>query len=123
MRGVPKYNYPAFMAADALLTAAGWDTFNPAKMDIEEDAEDYAAFSESKQKLHDIAANSRRFAARDTDVLIHSLRAEDGDAIVVLPSWETSIGARAEVAVAIWVMLPMYTLDEALYVAKRSREA
>lgn len=117
MRGLPSYNYPAFMDADDKLTAAGWETFNPAKMDIEEDDEDHAARSVDEQKLHDTARNARRFARRDVRVLIDFLRAEDGDAIVVLPDWEKSTGATAEVGVAKWVFLPILTVEEALAVA------
>jgi len=121
MRGIPEYNYPAFMNADKLLTNAGWVTFNPAKMDIENDDEDYVARSVEEQKLYDDASSSRRFAARDVAVLTGVLRAEDGDAIVVLPGHETSIGAIAEVAVARWCNLNVLTLEDALRWAERGK--
>ena len=114
MRGLPEYNYPAFMDADDQLTAAGWETYNPAKMDIENDVEDHAAQSVDEHKIHDTARNARRFAHRDVKVLIDILRAENGDAVIVLPGWKGSIGALAEVAVAKWVMLPILTLEAAL---------
>lgn len=114
MRGIPEYNYPTFMWAAQLLRNSGWVVFNPAEMDIEEDPVDYTEYTISDQKLHDTAANARRFARRDVRVLLEQLHAESGDAIVVLPGWEHSTGAQAEVAVARWVMLPVLTLGEAL---------
>ena len=115
MRGIPEYNYPAFMAAEKALEARGWYVHNPAAMDIEVDTdEDYTLFDADDQILHDTAANARRFARRDTDVLLRKLRAENGDAIVLLPGHEGSTGAAAELAVARWVSLKVFTLAEAL---------
>lgn len=114
MRGILGYNYPAFMKADRLLTAAGWKTYNPAKMDIEEDGKKYASYTLEEQDLHDTAAEARRFAERDTRILIKCLKAENGDAIVVLPGWTSSVGAIAEVGIAKWVSLPVFTIEEVL---------
>jgi hypothetical protein len=54
----------------------------------------------------------RFYAHRDLAV-ITGLRAENGDAVVVLPDWEDSTGAKAEVAVARWVGLRVLTLRQA----------
>ncbi len=114
MRGIPEYNYPAFMAAEAALAALGWKVYNPAVMDIEEDDEDYTERSLEDQKLHDTASAARNFATRDLTILVHDLRAENGDAIVLLPGWGNSVGAIAERSVARWVKLRVLTLEEAL---------
>jgi hypothetical protein len=114
MRGIPEYNYPAFFAAQEALELRGWYVYNPAAMDIEEDNEDYTARTIEEQKLHDTVAAARRFARRDVGVLIDSLRAEDGDAIVLLPGHENSTGAVAELAVARWVGLRVLTIAEAM---------
>lgn len=115
MRGIPEYNYPAFFAAQEALEARGWKVYNPAAMDIEKDTnEDHAARTLEEQKLYDTARNNRRFARRDVNVLINILRAENGDAIVLLPGHENSIGATAELAVAKWVNLRILTIAEAL---------
>lgn len=114
MRGYPQYNYPAFWDAAQKLRDAGWFIFSPAEMDVEEDGENYQDYDEEMQQLHDTAANARRFARRDLDVILNKLHAEHGDAIIVLPGWEKSTGALAETAMAKWVFLPRYTVEEAI---------
>lgn len=118
MRSRPQFNYPAFMAAAASLAARGWEVFNPAAMDLEHDGADAAALgclSIVEQEAHaGTPANARRYAARDLGVIVGRLRAEDGDAIVMLPGWEESVGARAERAVAEWCGLRVLTLEDAL---------
>jgi len=117
MRSKPEFNYPAFMEGAAALRAKGWDVFNPAEMDIEEGdvTEDLLELSIEEQKcLAGTPANARRFAWRDVKCLIKKLLAERGDAIVLLPDWQESVGANAERAVAIWVGLKVLTLEEAL---------
>lgn len=115
MRSKPQFNYPAFMDGAARLRAAGWEVFNPAEMDIEQDNGGApTTLSIEEQHAHASAFdNARRYAKRDCRVLIDELRAENGDAVVVLPDWEESTGARAEVAVARWVGLTFLTLEEA----------
>jgi len=114
MRGIKEYNYPAFMSAAKELRELGWKVFNPAEMDIENDEMDYASRTLEEQKIHDKHSNTRRFARRDLRILLDELAAEDGDAVIVLLGWMNSIGARAEVAVAEWVGLPIIPLPEAL---------
>ncbi len=113
MRGIPEYNYPALHAAATALREAGWFVYSPAEMDAP-DPEDWASIPVEDQKLHDNAINARRFARRDIDVLLNKLHVENGDAVVVLPGFEQSVGAQAETAVAKWVYLPILTLTEAL---------
>lgn len=116
MRTKPEFNYPAFMAGAKALRENGWEVFNPAEMDIEQDNQDeeFTKMTIEQQKAHAGAPmNARRYARRDTRILIEKLRAEKGDAIVVLPDWEESTGAKAEVAIARWVGLRLLTLKEA----------
>lgn len=114
MRGIPEYNYPAFMDAERRLIIYGWKVYNPASMDMDLDATDYPLRSLTEQKEHDDARSARHFAVRDLAILTRTLRAENGDAIVVLPGWNNSEGAVAEHAVARWVKLQLLTLQEAL---------
>jgi len=116
MRSVPEFNYPAFMAAAKQLRAAGWVVFNPAELDIEMDnGGPDLGMTVAQQSAHaDDFTNARRYAHRDTSILIQKLRAENGDAIVTLPSWGLSIGAQAEVHVARWVGLAHYSVAEAI---------
>jgi len=114
MRGIPKYNYPAFVAAAHALRVRGWLVYNPAEMDAEMDTEDYAERTLGEQKVHDTANAARHFARRDLNILTDHMWAENEDAIVTLPGWESSAGAQAEVHVAQWVGLKTLTLAEAL---------
>jgi hypothetical protein len=116
MRSKPQFNYPAFFAGEERLRDSGWaEVYNPARMDVVLDnggADQNLSIDE--QHAHAGAPiNSRRYAKRDAHILIEVLRVEDGDAVVVLPDWEESTGAKAEVALARWVGLPILTLEEA----------
>ena len=112
MRGIPKYNFPAFFAAATYLRAQGWEVLSPAEMDMEEDVEDYAKYTLKQQGLNDTASSARQFATRDIGVILGDMRAEDGDIVATLPGWKGSVGAQAEVAVAKWVFLPVFELEE-----------
>ena len=117
MRSRPEFNYPAFLAGAKALRERGWEVFNPAEMDIDQDNhdEEFTHMTIEQQKAHAGApVNARRYARRDTKILIEKLRAEKGDAIVVLPDWQDSTGAQAEVALARWVGLPVIPLEEVL---------
>lgn len=117
MRSKPEFNYPAFMAGAAALRAAGWEVFNPAEMDVAEDEQDPGFLEMTREEQEAYAGapvNARRYARRDCRVLIDQLRAEDGDAIVLLPDWHESTGAQAELWVSKWVGLHVMTLEEAL---------
>jgi hypothetical protein len=116
MRSKPAFNYPAFFAGEERLRATGWDeVWNPARMDVVLDNGGAPTdLSIAEQNAHAGAPmNARRYAKRDAHILIDVLRVEEGDAIVVLPDWEESTGAKAEVAIARWVGLPVLTLEEA----------
>ena len=117
MRTKPQFNYPAFFAGEEALKVTGWEVYNPARMDVVLDNGGAAqTLTLAAQHAHAGApGNARRYAQRDAHILIEVLRVEDGDAIVVLPDWEESIGATAEVAIARWVGLPVLTLAEATH--------
>ena len=76
MTGYPEYNHPAFHAAEADLTALGYDVLNPAR--------------------HPVASGmtwADYLRADLADVIL-------ADAVALLPGWEASRGARLEVHVA-----------------------
>lgn len=93
MRGYPNLNFPAFDEAAALGRHWGFKVISPAEEDRKRGV-DPATFKDSPQ-------SSREFARRDIDLLF------DCQAIAVLPGWDKSRGAHAEVALARWLELPI----------------
>jgi hypothetical protein len=94
MRGIPEYNFPAFLRAAALLREQGWTIHSPAERDIEEgfDPKTDEAKSLDYYMQHDLAA-----------VCSH-------DAVILLGGWEDSQGARLEAMVADEVGHPVFEL-------------
>ncbi len=99
MRGVPEFNFPAFHAAAASLRAEGHDVFNPAERDIAHHGKDISkgnATGDEAQAAAEHGFNLRE-ALKDDLVFI----CLEADAIALLPGWENSKGARAELHTAI----------------------
>jgi hypothetical protein len=114
MRGYENFNFPAFMENERLLRDAGWEVWNPARFDTEQDGfNPYvpAAFAT------EAAANMpiEHYVRRDVGLLC-SLRPESEDAIVLMPGWGESTGATAEATVAQWLKLRLLKIEEALEV-------
>jgi len=105
MRGHDDLNFPAFDAARDRGIALGYNIISPADMDREHGidptdgpcvaADEYDNLS--PMILHGIVE-------RDVGVIM-SLRPEREDGVAVLPGYQHSIGARAEVALASWLGL------------------
>src|SRR3954468_6651074 len=95
MRGYPNFNFPAFDLAAELGRREGFEVISPADLDRA------SGFTETSTVT---PANLRVFVERDVQALLN-LRAENGDAVAVLPGWERSTGALAEVMVARWLGL------------------
>jgi hypothetical protein len=90
MTGLPNYNFPAFHAAAASLRAMGWAVENPA----ENPAPPCGSW----------LAYMRMAVVQVAKV----------DALVMLPGWEQSKGARVEFNLAVGLGLQVMTLAEAL---------
>src|SRR6185437_6236985 len=97
MRGYPQFNFPAFDKAAKLGRALGWEVISPADLDRESGFHEDTATTISPEFV-------RACVRRDIEALL-SLRTEDGDAIALLPGWHNSRGAKAELAVAMWLDL------------------
>lgn len=99
MRGIPLFNYPAFHFAAAKLRAQGHEVFSPAERDIERHGVDISQGNMAGDEA--LAAEHHGFNLREAlrdDCEFICLHA---DAIVLLPGWERSKGAKAERALSI----------------------
>lgn len=90
MSGYPAHNFPAFAAAAAALRARGFDVLS------------------AHEILHDGLRGDQaqlphvRYLRDDLKQLLEC------DAVVLLPGWPTSTGARLELQVALGLQMPIY---------------
>jgi len=92
MTGVPFFNFPAFFAAQIKLEKRGYRVINPAQMD------QAAGFNPATDKV--TKPMMMDIIKRDLDGVLKA------DMIAMLPGWEKSKGAQAELAVATWAGIP-----------------
>lgn len=116
MRGLPEFNFPAFDSLAAFLRAEGWTVANPAEHDREvlgrealESADGYAT--------GDITAWAESTGFSFQEAMRWDLaQVLQADAIILLPGWERSTGARFERVVAeaagkqVWLAEPVRSL-------------
>lgn len=95
MRGIPRFNFPAFYEAEAFLGRLGMDVVNPAKHDIQmyPDIESWPGF-----ETGDIA-QCPQFDVRRA-IMWDLEQVADCTSIAVLPGWQSSKGANLEVSLA-----------------------
>jgi len=86
MRGLPENNFSAFNEAANYLAAEGWEVINPASLSLEVGGPEMLA---ARPALLDTLMEAERALVRHCA------------AIYLLPGWEKSEGARAELAVAL----------------------
>ena len=86
MRGIPESNFPEFNRVAKILRQFGHDVLNPAESSISE---------REHMTRHD-------FLRHDIQLILCV------DAVVVMPGWQTSPGARFEVAEAWQIGIPVY---------------
>lgn len=90
MRGYPDFNFPAFDRARELGRSLGWDIICPAEMD---------RFFSRETTPEMAEAMARTYMMRDVAALSVCTH------IALLPGWQSSVGATAEVAIAKWIKL------------------
>lgn len=98
MRGIPEFNFPAFFAAAEKLRAEGHEVFNPAERDNQKHGVDI-----SKGNLagcEEVAAKEHGFSLREALGADLAWICAEAEGIALLPGWERSMGARAELATA-----------------------
>jgi len=97
MRGLPRYNFPAFDGAYERWRAAGWDVINPAQVNRA------LGFDETRGYTADgMATWMRSLVPADATAINRS------DAIALLPGWEKSAGVAWELPLARFLHLEVY---------------
>lgn len=93
MRGLPDWNFPAFDAAEERWLAAGHQPFNPAQID---------RVLQYGPGQGENPSHLRHVIQMDLACLFAA------DALALLPGWERSTGAAAELALVQFLGLPVY---------------
>ncbi len=101
MRGYPRFNFDAFYAAEEDLQSRGYETINPARIDEEHGIDpDTMTFEEHIEPIFN------ELVTRDVEAIIQC------DGIVLLPEWQSSVGAKAELAVCSWLNKQAYVYPD-----------
>lgn len=108
MSGIKDFNFPAFNAAAAYLRSHGHEVFNPAEKDLERDGDVYIKNETGNIIEAEAKGFDRRIAIRDDLNYI----IDHAEAIALLPGWEASKGANAELWLARFLDLPEWSLVE-----------
>jgi hypothetical protein len=105
MTGVPEYNYPLFNQVARLLRGRGYEVVNPAELDAITQDELEELDAAPPGGLGDGSALPA-YLRRDFRELVWC------DGIVLLPQWRSSPGANAELGVARFMGLDVYTWSD-----------
>lgn len=98
MRGVAEFNFPLFEEAEDYLLSLGWDVTSPHRMDLDIGFDPGDFDPNGDLDGFDLEGAARR----DIDAIFSV------DALVFLPGWENSKGARAEKSLADWIEKPCF---------------
>ena len=98
MRGYPEFNFPAFSTAAAALRRGGHFVFNPAEQDNARHGTDISKGNLKGDEY--LAAQQHGFNLREALGIDLGWICSDAEAIALLPGWEGSKGAKAELATA-----------------------
>ena len=107
MRGIKDFNFPEFDAVAEWIRTFGYEVFNPADRDREVHGE--GVNTSATGDLKDIEHTG--FSLRDALGADLQWIAAHADAVCVLPGWENSKGAQAEVALARALGLEVWAWD------------
>lgn len=112
MTGIPLSNWPHFEACQSTLEAAGWKIVSPTVIDeavgmVEVDRDGQGA-------IIDVRTTDK--FDYEKILKIDFLAIEACDAIILLPGWTKSNGARRELQHAMTLGLQIFTYEEALNV-------
>jgi len=108
MSGIKDFNFPAFASVTKEFRDAGWIVCNPAEKDIEDHGEEKFKGNGDIEE-----AEAKGFDLRDALKYDLGWICDNATAIVMLPGWERSYGAKAEHALAVALKLEIIYLCEA----------
>lgn len=101
MRGIAEFNFPLFLQVGSdLVKDWGYEVFNPAQHDIDRGF-DFSGY-DGTEDLSDTGFDLRQSLGDDLEFV-----AREADLVVVLDGWTRSKGARAEVATALALGIPV----------------
>jgi hypothetical protein len=106
MTSYPHWNFPAFHEAAEDLREAGYNAIDPAELD------ELEGFLPSTKKEDLSPSQLKDFMLRDLTLIL-----TESDGVALLPGWQYSKGAAAEIAAAESVGLPVKTVADWLRVA------
>lgn len=98
MRGIPEFNFPAFHSAAAKLRSEGHFVFSPAEKDNERHGTDISKGNANGDE--EVAAKEHGFSLREALGVDLGWICAEAEAIALLPGWQNSKGATAELATA-----------------------
>lgn len=101
MRGYKEYNFPAFHRAALMLRKLGWEVLSPAEIDNDEGFCEKSTPQENLTKEHLV-----EFILRDVKIVT------EVDALCMLPGSEGSRGAQVELAMARYMQIAIYYIDD-----------
>lgn len=104
MTGIAEFNFPAFDAAASKLRDLGYVVFNPADNDRDKHGFDPTGMTGS-ENVAEHGLDRRKVLADDLAWIC-----AEADLVAVLPDWEIASGARAEVATARALDIPVTTV-------------
>jgi len=107
MRGYKQLNFPMFDAAKNYLLKRGFNVISPADLDREHGIDPINDPDSVERANQDDPNLTQTCVQRDSEKII-GLDKDSGDGLVLLPGWEKSVGARAEVALALWLELKFW---------------
>jgi nucleoside 2-deoxyribosyltransferase len=97
MRGYPNFNFPAFDKGAEILRNLGFEVFSPAERDRDVHG---TALENNATGDEDKAAKEHGFSLREALGADTAWICKHADAIALLPNWDRSKGAKAELALA-----------------------
>lgn len=104
MSGIPQFNYPLFMEVAGNLRGLGYEVHNPAEMDDPEVQKISMASTDGAFTNGKVGRGTwGDFLSADVKIV-----ADEVDAVVLLPGWQKSRGARLEAFVAYQIKKPVF---------------